>query len=490
MKWPWLACSTALVFAVALEAGGDWISLFNGKDLTGWETCLGAPVGEKEPIGRNKDPLKVFQMVQMDGEPAIRISGEVLGGLATLQEYGDYHLELEFKWGERRFPPRADAPRDSGLLYHCVNGYNPGTGWLESLEFGILEGGETGDFWSVPGSHGVRVLVDVEGEDIPKEKRRYPEEPIKYRPGGKKYVGTTDGILNGDDNEKPRGQWNKLELFCVGQTSVHVVNGTPNLVLTNARRKVEGREEPLARGRLQLQSEGAEVYFRRLRLRSIKEIPPEYQQALKQPLPNTLTDDEKAQGWKLLFDGQTTKGWRGYRQKEAPAGWTVQDGVLVRTGKAGDLITTDAFDHFELLIDWKISHGGNSGIFYRATEESEVIYNTSPEYEIRDNAFWLDDPYTTAACYALYAPKKDATRPVGYWNRTRIVVRGNHVEHWLNDELVVRYELNSPEWQKLAKESKYHAKFPTYGQAQKGHIGIQDHGDLVWCRNIKIRPLK
>src|SRR5262245_50743277 len=213
----------------------------------------------------------------------------MLGGLATQREFGNYHLELEFKWGEKRFAPRAELPRDSGLLYHGVNGYNAGSGWIESLEFGILEGGETGDFWSVPGRHGIRVLVDVEGDDIPEEQRRYPDESIKFRPGGKRYVGTTAGILNSDDNEKPRGQWNKLELYCVGQTSVHVVNGTVNLVLRNARRKIDGREEPLARGRLQLQSEGAETFYRNLRVRPISEFPPAIRQAMTQPPANPLS---------------------------------------------------------------------------------------------------------------------------------------------------------------------------------------------------------
>jgi hypothetical protein len=485
-----LVGSVAAPLSIAKSDDSGWESLFNGRDLSGWETNLGVPVGESRSIGRGRDPRQVFQVVEVDGEPAIRISGEILGGLATLAEFGNFHLELEFKWGEKRFAPRADLPRDSGLLYHGAGGYNEHTGWLESLEFGILEGGETGDFWSVPGEHGIRVQVDVEGEDIPPDRRRYPDESIKHRPGGKKYAGTTAGILNSDDNEKPRGHWNKLDLFCLGQTSVHVVNGTVNLVLTGARRRVDGRDEPLARGRLQLQSEGAEVYFRRLRLRPIKELPPQIQSDMASPPPNSLTDQEQADGWRLLFNGQTTNGWRGYRQREAPAGWQSIDGALTRAGKAGDLITTEAFDNFELLIDWKISHGGNSGIFYRATEETDTIYQTCPEYEIRDNAFWLDDPYTSAACYALYPPTKDATRPVGYWNRARIVVRGNHVEHWLNGEPVVGYELNSMDWKERAKGSKYHNKFPSYGQAKRGHIGLQDHGDLVWYRNMKIRPIE
>jgi hypothetical protein len=265
-----------LLAGLALAADDDWTVLFNGRDLTGWETHLGVPAGEKRPLGRNHDPKKVFQVVREDGEPALRISGEVLGGLATLREYGDYHLELEFKWGRQRFAPRAELPRDSGLFYHGVGSPDAGTGWFESLQLGILEGGETGDLWIVPGAGGAHIRVDVEGEDIPPAKRRYPEQPIRYRPGGKPFVGITAAILNSQDNEKPRGQWNKLELICLGQTAIHVVNGTVNMVLTNCRRSLDGREEPLVRGRLQLQSEGAEVFFRRLRLRPIREIPAAY----------------------------------------------------------------------------------------------------------------------------------------------------------------------------------------------------------------------
>jgi hypothetical protein len=278
-----------LLAACQVSASEQWTPLFNGKDLSGWETFLGTPPGGKEPLGRNRDPKGVFSVVEVDGEPALRISGERLGGIATLNEYENYHLELEFKWGEKRFAPRANEPRDSGLLYHATGEYNAGSGWLESVEFGILEGGETGDFWSVPGAKGARIIVDLEGEDVPKEKRRYPGQVVRWRAGGKKYDGAALqaahgaglGILNGDDNEKPRGQWNKLDLICIGQTGIHVVNGTVNLVLTDIRRSVDGQDEPVTRGRIQLQSEGAEVFFRNIRLRSIKEAPREIQDALK-----------------------------------------------------------------------------------------------------------------------------------------------------------------------------------------------------------------
>ncbi|HJZ56843.1 MAG TPA: DUF1080 domain-containing protein, partial [Gemmataceae bacterium] len=377
-----LLLTLSLVLAAGLaRAADDWEPLFNGKDLTGWETSLGVPVGGKDPVGVGRDPRGVFSVVEVDGGPAIRISGDGLGGLTTLKEYENYHLELEFRWGEKRFPPRANEPRDSGLLYHGSAHYNRSTGWAESVEFGILEGGETGDFWSVPGAHGERIVVDVEGEDIPAEKRRYPNEPIRYKPGGKKYVGTKLGILNGDDNEKPRGRWNKLDLICFGQTGIHVVNGTVNLVLTNIRREVDGKAEPVTRGRIQLQSEGAEVFYRNIRLRPITEAPAWVRRAMAELPANTLTEKEKADGWRLLFDGASTKGWRGYRQNGVPDGWRARDGALVRVEKAGDLITEDQFGDFELVLDWKVSHGGNSGVFYRATEDTKHIYENAPEFE-------------------------------------------------------------------------------------------------------------
>ncbi|MBX9579888.1 MAG: DUF1080 domain-containing protein [Gemmataceae bacterium] len=469
-------------------ADDGWVPLFNGRDLAGWETSLGTPVGGKGPVGVGRDPKGVFSVVQVDGGPALRVSGDGLGGISTTKEYGNYHLRLEFKWGEKRFPPRANQPRDSGLLYHASGDPNPGTGWLESVEFGLLEGGETGDFWSVPGTHGERIVVDVEGEDVPEGKRRYPNEPIKYRPGGKKYVGTKVGILNGDDNEKPRGRWNTLDLICVGSTGIHVVNGTVNLVLTNIRREVDGKTEPVSRGRIQLQCEGAEVFFRNVRLRPIRGIPTEIMVAMQEPPTNTLTDEEKAAGWKLLFDGTSTKGWRGYRQKDVPAGWQARDGALVRVAKAGDLITDEQFGDFELSVDWKVSHGGNSGIFYRATEDTKHIYENAPEFEIRDSAFWTDNPYANGANYALHPPTKDAARPVGYWNRARIVARGNHVEHWLNGEKVADYEFGSDDWTKRVAAT--HVKdWKGYGRAARGPIGLQDYNDLLWFRNIKVRPL-
>ncbi len=204
---------------------------------------------------------------------------------------------------------------------------------------------------------------------------------------------------------------------------------------------------------------------------------------------NILTADEQAAGWRLLFDGQTLKGWHGYKKDAAPAGWQVKGGCIVRITGGGDIVTDEQFGDFELSLEWRISAAGNSGIMYRVTEDHGAPYETGPEYQILDNTEHADgkNPKTSAsACYALYAPSKDATGPVGLFNQARIVVKGNHVEHWLNGVKVVSYDLHSPEWDGLVQDSKFKA-WPDFGQRAKGHLVLQDHGDRVWYRNIKIK---
>jgi len=206
---------------------------------------------------------------------------------------------------------------------------------------------------------------------------------------------------------------------------------------------------------------------------------------------NTLTDQERADGWRLLFDGRTTTGWRGFRKAEMPTGWQVVDGALSRVAPAGDIVTVDQFESFELAFDWRIAPGGNSGVFFHVTEDAEAVWHSGPEYQILDDAAHQDGlkPETSAGSdYALHAPARAAARTPGTWNEGRIVVRGNDVEHWLNGEKIVVYELGSTDWMERVKNSKFN-EFPNFGRAPKGHIAIQDHGDAVAYRNIKIRPL-
>ncbi len=219
------------------------------------------------------------------------------------------------------------------------------------------------------------------------------------------------------------------------------------------------------------------------------------------PTPNALTDEEKRAGWELLFDGKTTDKWRGYNHETLPTlGWKVTDGTIAveksgteEEGFGGDIITKDKYENFELTLDFSCSDTANSGIFYRVAEmDGTPIWHNAPEYQILDNARYaemgVDSLHFCAANYDLHPAETDYTKPVGEWNIARIVLNNNHVEHWLNGNLVVAYDLESPEWEALVAKSKF-KDYPGYGKTKNGHIGLQDHGHLVRFRNIKVRRL-
>ncbi len=206
---------------------------------------------------------------------------------------------------------------------------------------------------------------------------------------------------------------------------------------------------------------------------------------------NTLTPEEEAQGWRLLFDGRSLAGWHRYDGRPMTGGWVVEDGALAHVGGGGDIVTEEEFCDFELRLEWKVEPGGNSGIFYRAALGEEHIYHSAPEMQILDDDRHPDGrtPLTSAGSnYGLYPAPRGIVRPAGEWNEVRIVVQGDSVEHWLNGTKIVAYRLNSPGWKELVANSKF-AQWPAYGQARCGRIGLQDHGDRVWFRNIKIREL-
>ena len=208
---------------------------------------------------------------------------------------------------------------------------------------------------------------------------------------------------------------------------------------------------------------------------------------------NTLTAAEREAGWELLFDGTATDAWRGYKQEGFPdTGWNVEDGALrvVADGGGGDIITKRAFEDFEFAFQWKVAPGANSGVIYRVSEERGNSWESGPEYQILDDAEHSDaDATTTAgALYALYAAAgKDLAQP-GTWNRGRILVIGNHVEHWLNGQRVVSGELASEDWKARVAESKF-SSMPLFGRVTVGHLALQDHGDDVWYRGLKVRDL-
>ena len=208
---------------------------------------------------------------------------------------------------------------------------------------------------------------------------------------------------------------------------------------------------------------------------------------------STATTAAPDTSWRSLLDQGAAPAWRGYKTDSFPKGWTVTDGVLTKKGSVADLLTRDKFGDFELTLDWMLSPGGNAGIFYRATEEYDHVYWSGPEYQLLDDAKHPDgnSRLTSAgADYGLYPSPAGVVKPGGQWNSTRIVVRGNHVEHWLNGTKVVEYELGSPDWEAKVKASKFVA-YPNYGRAKEGYIAIQgDHDGALSIRNIQIRALR
>jgi hypothetical protein len=248
----------------------NWQILFDGSTLSGWDTYLGAKIlpGDSlpsQPIGLNKD-TSVFKIVNVDGHNVLRVSGEIWGGISTKSEFENYHLQLQFKWGRLKWFPRADDIRDSGLLYHGVGEHGVGDGfWLRSQEFQIEEG-DCGDYWGVAGAG-----FDIKATFI-------LDSVYQYDPKGSLVTFRQDSEAGRyckkyPDAEKPSGEWNTIDLYCFEGTSIHVVNGKVVMVLQNSNQSDNGKVTELIKGKIQLQSESAEVYYRDIKIRPIDELP-------------------------------------------------------------------------------------------------------------------------------------------------------------------------------------------------------------------------
>jgi hypothetical protein len=227
--------------------------------------------------------------------------------------------------------------------------------------------------------------------------------------------------------------------------------------------------------------------------------------------PNTLTAEEKAAGWRLLFDGKSFDGWRGLGREAIPEGhWIIENGTIkkIPSGKVpaqadgqplvgGDLMTFDTFEDFELYLEWKICPAGNSGIKYNVSEEMSKSHPPRYaalgfEYQILDDDLHPDsreESHTAAALYDLIQPVGKTLKPVGEYNSARILFHGNHAEHWLNSVKVLEYDLGSEDFQRRVAKSKYR-NIEGFAQKRKGHIVLQDHTDAVWYRSIKIREIR
>ena len=196
--------------------------------------------------------------------------------------------------------------------------------------------------------------------------------------------------------------------------------------------------------------------------------------------------------WRALLEDHSAPAWRGWKEPGLPAGWHVEGGVLSKDGKVDDLVTNDSFGNFELELEWKIGKAGNSGIFYRGTREYDHIYWSAPEYQLLDDENTEDGKSRLTAAgsdYALYGAPAGVVLPFDHWNKSRLVVKGNHVEHWLNGKKVVEYDLKSTDWKSRVAASKF-SSYPNYGLAAAGLIGVQgDHPGRLEIRNRRIREL-
>ena len=249
----------------------NWKDLFNGKDLDGWESYLGPRYNEQarnfigDRMGLNNDPDSVFTVVDVNGEKVIRISGEHFGCITTKEEFENYHLQVQFKWGQKKSVPRKNSKRDSGVLYHSHGPHGVGWFfWMAAQEFQVEEG-DCGDYWSV--------LSDVDAKV-----KMNPDSTYTYnRDGENRFFGPHGGlrghVIRSEDAEKPLGEWNTLDLYTFGAASIHKVNGKTVMVLTNSRQKLGDEVIPLTKGKIQLQSEGAEVFYRNVRIEKIKKLP-------------------------------------------------------------------------------------------------------------------------------------------------------------------------------------------------------------------------
>lgn len=275
-----------LCFSVSPSVSAEWQTLLD-EDLSKWEVFIGVPHksveipgrpssgsedGTKgEPLGLS-DPLNVFSVEMVDGEPVLKITGEIYGGLTSLEEYDSYHLSLQFRWGEKKWPPRLNRKRDSGLLLHCVGKHGAFWNvWMRCLECQIQEG-DCGDFIPLAGTGASVPVRTIEGRG----------RKIYDPKGALEKAGYT---THGPSKEMPNGEWNTIEAYTIGDTAVFVVNGTPNMVLfdtwqhgPNWKGKV-----PLTRGKIQIQSEAAEIEYRRIKMQPITEFPAELAEYVKKP---------------------------------------------------------------------------------------------------------------------------------------------------------------------------------------------------------------